>query len=395
MKKLILMLLLVVGGVMTASAKTIYVENTIGWDKMYLYAWTGDNKNGSWPGILLTQKEKIDDKDVYTVDLGEYENFILVKADKDDKTGDCSSKGFSDGAYYYVQPNDNNYQDCQLHKMTLYSYNFTATTTDAWNNFYIYLFYNEQPLSDGWPGKKLDGTSNVYTYTYKTFKNAGATIGVIFNKGDGQHQTNNLSANTGNNNYVLKDGNNSISLVEKVVTNSSGFCTFTNTNPLTISDAIAYTAEDKGDGKALLHSVTDPAAGTAMLIKGDASTTYYFEVVASGTDYTSNNAFKAGPVTGLASQDGSNYNYVLNGNTFYAANGKNVGEGKAYLQLSSNGQAPARADLIFPEEGTTTTVNTISAVKENDNTVYNVQGVKVANPTKGLYIKNGKKYFVK
>lgn len=42
-----------------------------------------------------------------------------------------------------------------------------------------------------------------------------------------------------------------------------------------------------------------------------------------------------------------------------------------------------------------TGINNINAEKENEDVYYNLRGEKVSNPTKGIYIKNGKKYLLK
>ena len=455
MKKLILMLLLVVGGVNVASADNMYI--------------LGDEPLGTWaPNAGLLMNDNGDGTFYYefTANKTGDQYFCFSEALSNDGTwntfnANCYRPSPSNTNSYvgiYTEftevsekgnPNGDNSKSFHVYVTNGKKYgivfdkiNKTIRFYEAADNVYIIGTLGDHTWASN-SGIQMDATSKPYVFTaiveakglnndnndtnnsYFSFTTQYAStwddmasyrFGANANAGTDFEVTNEMVINGSllQLEYWAKDSrafklplglyrltvDRSISKLvikklETVTVNSNGFATFVNTNPINISGAIAYTATDNGNGSALLYSRTNPAAGTAMLIKGDASTTYYFEVAASGTDYSSDNAFKAGPVTGLASQDGSNYNYVLNGNTFYAANGKNVGEGKAYLQLSSNGQAPARADLIFPEEGTTTTVNTISAVKENDNTIYNVQGVKVANPTKGLYIKNGKKYFVK
>lgn len=183
---------------------------------------------------------------------------------------------------------------------------------------------------------------------------------------------------------------------EKVTTNGSGYCTFVSNYPLTISDATAYVATDGGSGSATATAITNPAASTPMLIKGDPSTTYYFAVAASGTDYSSTNAFKPGTSTtetdGLASTAGGKYNYILNGNTFYKANGKKVAVGKAYLQLTA--EATGRA-LIFDDEDVTGINTVTSATTTDTEAYYNLAGQRIDKPTKGLYIVGGKKVIVK
>jgi hypothetical protein len=43
---------------------------------------------------------------------------------------------------------------------------------------------------------------------------------------------------------------------------------------------------------------------------------------------------------------------------------------------------------------TPTSVRQINTVKTDDQTIYNLNGMKVSNPTKGVYIKKGKKLII-
>jgi len=177
-----------------------------------------------------------------------------------------------------------------------------------------------------------------------------------------------------------------------VTTNGSGYCTLTVAAPLTISGATAYYATDNNNGSATAHSMTNPEANTPMLIKGDPSTTYSFAVAASGTDSPSDNAFKAGTGSALASTTDGKYNYILNGDAFFAANDKTVALGKAYLQLST--AASARA-LVFADDGATGIEAVDNMPFANDHSVYNLNGQRVNTPQKGLYIVNGRKVVLK
>ena len=69
-----------------------------------------------------------------------------------------------------------------------------------------------------------------------------------------------------------------------------------------------------------------------------------------------------------------------------------IGANKAYLTYTPSASAPAREFFGFSE---TTGIEMPKAeVVENDAEVYDLQGRRVQNPTKGLYIVNGKKVFI-
>lgn len=187
----------------------------------------------------------------------------------------------------------------------------------------------------------------------------------------------------------------SVYQTESVNTNTSGYCTYVNTNSLTISGATAYYAVDTNDGSATAKAITNPVANTPMLIKGEASTTYYFAVAASGTSLDETNAFKAGDGSTINGTADGKFNYVLNGDAFYLAksSGTTVASGKAYLQLSKQAGAGARVLRFADDE--TQAINAISTGNVADGAYYNLSGQRVGAPTKGLYIQNGKKMIVK
>ena len=114
---------------------------------------------------------------------------------------------------------------------------------------------------------------------------------------------------------------------------------------------------------------------------------------ASGNDFSSNSLQGVATAVGKTS-DGTTY--VLNNRSqgvgFYRlATGKTLGVGKAYLTYSG---ALAPEFLGFGNE--TTAISTIEKMRNVENeTFYDLQGRRVAQPTKGLYIVNGKKVVIK
>lgn len=66
---------------------------------------------------------------------------------------------------------------------------------------------------------------------------------------------------------------------------------------------------------------------------------------------------------------------------------KTLQKGKAYLELPKTSAKPSTLFI-----GEATAINGIAVEKKADNAIYNLQGMRVKTPTKGLYIINGKKY---
>ena len=95
--------------------------------------------------------------------------------------------------------------------------------------------------------------------------------------------------------------------------------------------------------------------------------------------------------------------YILkNGEWRYVPQNNNntVAKYRAYLNLNNaeviSETSAAKYTRMQVNGGGTTGVNAINAAAENDNTaIFNLNGVKVVNPTKGVYIKNGKKLIIK
>ena len=79
---------------------------------------------------------------------------------------------------------------------------------------------------------------------------------------------------------------------------------------------------------------------------------------------------------------------------FYRANNNTVASNKAYLDLT--GLSGAHSFTLDLSDGAVTGIANVSSEKEMNNTsFYNLAGQKIAQPTKGLYIVNGKKVIIK
>jgi len=141
------------------------------------------------------------------------------------------------------------------------------------------------------------------------------------------------------------------------------------------------------------------AANTGLLLKA-AEGTVTIPVVATGTNYSATN--KLVGVT-VATEKAQNTAYVLmndatNGLGFYLNSNETaftVGANTAYLPASFDAGGGARGFFLL-DGSDATGIGTALMNKEAMNSeVYNLQGQRVAAPTKGLYIVNGKKAIVK
>lgn len=157
-------------------------------------------------------------------------------------------------------------------------------------------------------------------------------------------------------------------------------------------------------------ALTTVPANTGLYLEGTAGT-YDVPVIETGAaSAVGTNLLIAQSTAGSVSQtvgEGASKktNYILTNKTvngsadlkFYKVNagGNTVGAGKAYLQIDTpEGGGSAREYLWF-DETTTGVSEQVAAKSGNAGAVYNLSGQRVAQPTRGLYIVNGKKYIVK
>jgi hypothetical protein len=186
---------------------------------------------------------------------------------------------------------------------------------------------------------------------------------------------------------------------ENVSISDAGLATFASDVALdfTSVDGIeAYIAKENGS-KIELEKVNKVPAGTGVLLRSVSGAAKAADVpVATTADDVTGNLFVRGNDAAVATGSGP-YNWILSkkGDVvgFYQANGNKVAKNRAYLQTST---ASARISLDFDDNETTGLSEvTNTNLTNNTNEFFDLQGRKVAQPTKGLYIVNGKKVVIK
>lgn len=144
---------------------------------------------------------------------------------------------------------------------------------------------------------------------------------------------------------------------------------------------------------------------TGFILKGMAGSTVYYRAGLTGVtevDVTGN------LLVGTATEQefsGAGYRYYLfgkgaKGQGFYHQTGRDGNSIKlpahrAGLKLATSGFAPAK-ELIFNfDDATTTGINNVQpAVEKKNDVIYDLQGRRVTNPSRGIYIVNGKKVVI-
>ena len=141
-----------------------------------------------------------------------------------------------------------------------------------------------------------------------------------------------------------------------------------------------------------LASVNEAAGATGLLLNGTGETTYSIPIKTTAAAVTSNElsaAYSATPAD-------ADKVYILKNGQFCLVNagGSSVPAGKSYLLASKVPSSARELNLEFDDE--TTALTLVNSEKRTVNSdIYDLQGRKVANPTKGLYIVNGKKVIIK
>lgn len=194
--------------------------------------------------------------------------------------------------------------------------------------------------------------------------------------------------------------------VEEVTMNAAGYATFASTKPLDLTDLpeglTAYKAKVSGANVTFSPIEQEISANTGILLGGVANKTYYIPVADSGT-----------------SVDGNEFQVNTSGSTFFGTPSKlyfalkksadvllfgtfdpaslAIPANKAYLIVNESAfETPARELIISFEDGETTGVVSVAKPQSTQTAEYfNLNGQRVAQPTKGLYIVNGKKVVIK
>lgn len=146
---------------------------------------------------------------------------------------------------------------------------------------------------------------------------------------------------------------------------------------------------------------------TGFILGGTANTTVAYRAHVTGSEVDVSGNLLVGTAT-ENEFSGAGYKYYIFGNGslgqgFYHqgtrdGNSIKVGAHRAGLRLPTSGYAPAK-QLIFDFEeakrNATTGISTVSSNTADGNTVYDLQGRRVQNPVKGIYVMNGKKIVFK
>lgn len=144
-------------------------------------------------------------------------------------------------------------------------------------------------------------------------------------------------------------------------------------------------------------------ANTGILLEGNASETYNIPVATtSGNDISDSNLFFVNSTGGtFTAESGYTYYGMIKATSAadpivfgtFAPGSVAIPTNRAYLKVANSG-GTSRLTCVF-DNGETTGVQTVNAEPLTVNQYFDLQGRRVAQPTRGLYIINGKKVVIK
>ncbi len=179
------------------------------------------------------------------------------------------------------------------------------------------------------------------------------------------------------------------------ITPAKEYITYVPTHDLDFTSATeltAYIATAATASTVTMASVDKVPAGTPIVIKATAIGSPIAVSKAASTDDVSDNKLKIGDGFTSIGGDGK-YDYILSSGKFYHASAGVLPAGKCYLHLDA---APEANELTMDfGDGDVTGINSVLGSELKVNGYFDLQGRQVAQPTKGLYIVNGRKVIIK
>ena len=214
---------------------------------------------------------------------------------------------------------------------------------------------------------------------------------------------NGTSNYTDNLDYVIIRKTGELPATEKIVVSSAGYATYVSDYNLDFSSATtkAYKVSVADKGVATLTEVENVPAKTPVLLYCDGGNGEGENIaITTGAAAVADNDLVAGTGAAVATTDGTYTNMILNnvgGNIgFYYAADQTVAANRAYLHIAKDlapDAAASRMTMVFAGEASG--IETIHDGQTKTSGCYSLSGQRVGQPSKGLYIVDGKKVIMK
>ena len=176
---------------------------------------------------------------------------------------------------------------------------------------------------------------------------------------------------------------------------SKVYTTYCSTKPLDFSsvDGLeAYVISSIAESKATLKKVDYVAAMQGIILKKTGSAaSYNIPVLTNGTQISDAES-ETNKLIGITTNQSiaASSAYILHDGAFVPAAAGTLSAGKAYIAAGD-----VTAPILSLDFGDVTAIKAVDVKKVENNVFFNLAGQQVAQPTKGLYIVNGKKVIIK
>ena len=192
----------------------------------------------------------------------------------------------------------------------------------------------------------------------------------------------------------------------RVTIGSTGYTTLYTPIAMTVPEGVSIYKGDISDDNTLL-TLTAIDAGTAIphetavLIEGEPNSEFTYEVAARNTEAVAGNDLKghhyAEPTANVTTETHEVYTLQSHdeyGVAFKRYTGTTLTGGKAYLMLPKSAENRA-VRIHFADEDDSTQIENSEITIQKSEMIFDLQGRRVLNPAKGVYIVGGRKVVIK
>lgn len=168
------------------------------------------------------------------------------------------------------------------------------------------------------------------------------------------------------------------------------WASFSNANEVAIPSGVTAYYASASDGSSVTLKPIDGdyiPANTGVVLNGTAGT-YSADVTSTSAAIAGTNLLHPWLTAGTPSEE--TYYTLAAGPTFKKSIGGTLAAGKAYLVLPTSAR---ELSVVFDNE--TNGIQQVESAAQSKGAYYNLAGQRIAQPTKGLYIVNGKKVVIK
>ena len=152
----------------------IYIKDETGWNDLYLYAYVDGAPSifGAWPGIKVSEAEVVDGvsyKVIRNVSATDIEQTFIANDNNGNQVDIAGLYTITENVYLTVG-------GTQPEEPTPSAYNIYIKDETGWNDLYLYAYVEDAPSIFGeWPGVKVTDTEVIDGITYKVIKNITTT----------------------------------------------------------------------------------------------------------------------------------------------------------------------------------------------------------------------------